>query len=164
MHTKYQILDFLQNEEPRCGLWPHYKLKGRFAAFGPIINLWAASWPLATLHNDEPLCGLWPHYKLKGRFAAFGPIIAWWAASRPLALLYNGGPLCGPLPTFSMHPEFGEFTLVHVFFQIKCLILYLFVVCYYCDEVWNKVLTLKINMTFVCKFNILRAFNKNAKK
>ena len=31
---------------------------GRFAAFGPIINLWAVSRPLALLYNGGPLCGL----------------------------------------------------------------------------------------------------------
>ena len=38
MLTKYRILACLNNDEPLCGLWPHYKLMGRFAAFGSIIN------------------------------------------------------------------------------------------------------------------------------
>ena len=70
MLTKFRILSSLHNDEPFCGLWLQYKLTGRFAAFGPIVNWWAASRPLTFLINDKPLCGLWPQYKLPGPFAA----------------------------------------------------------------------------------------------
>ena len=44
---------------------------GRFAALGPIINLWAATRPLALLYNGGPLCSPSPIFGKQPEFGEF---------------------------------------------------------------------------------------------
>ena len=56
---------------PNTGFRPLYTMMGRSAAFGPIINCWAASRPLALLYNGGPLCGLFPMFSKHLEFGEF---------------------------------------------------------------------------------------------
>ena len=75
MLTKYRIQASLHNDEPLCGLWPHYRLVGRSAAFGPIINLWATSRPSALLYNVGPLYDPFPIFNKHPKFGEFTPFL-----------------------------------------------------------------------------------------
>ena len=56
MLTKYRIWASLHNDEPLCGLWPHYKFMGRFVAH---------FWYLVSIRNLVNLSYFWKKISLE---------------------------------------------------------------------------------------------------